>query len=98
VIRKSTFGNSGKAALTREEFDSIRAAKSAVLLALVIEERFAMFRENHQEYEREIFEIAQKHVMYARSAWYEKIDDIYPATHALIRTAGWTTRIGGGTG
>jgi hypothetical protein len=84
LITKSTSGGAGEVEITRDEFETIRTAKRGVFFALGIEERFAMFRENYREYEREIFEIAQKEVLYAQFEWAEHVEDIYVINRRLL--------------
>ena len=84
AMTPGVMGSAASIELAKEEYDQLYRAKSGVLLALGIEERFNIIRENYAEYEREVFDIALKGMLQVDGVWSRLVPDIFTVNRRLL--------------
>jgi len=84
VITRSVLSFTQTIPLTREEYGRLREAKAGLVVALGIEEKFNIVRDNYAELEMELLRLGVEQTVFQEEDWGELVSEIYTINRRLL--------------
>jgi hypothetical protein len=84
VITRSVLSFTQTIPLTREEYGRLREVKAGLVVALGIEEKFNIVRDNYAELEMELLRLGVEQMVFQEEDWGELVSEIYTINRRLL--------------